>query len=258
MTRLRQVRAIAVLTVLEAVRGRLLWLAVLVLLVGLALVELLGALAITETREVQGAILGSLLRLAAVVLTALFVISSGVRDFNDKVVEIYLSLPLPRWGYYLGKLAGFSLWAVAVAVLFAALPALIGRPDQALLWGLSLLAELLLMVGASLLCLFSFSQVTAALAAVAGFYTLSRAIGAIQLMAQGPFANPAELTDRAARWAVDGIAFILPDLYRFTPSEWLAYGNGTWAALSEIALQTLVYLVLLAGAGLFDLYRKDL
>jgi hypothetical protein len=258
MTRSRQVRAIAALTVLEAVRGRLLWLLGLVLLAGFALAAFLGALAVTETREVQSAILGSVLRLAAVLVTALFVISSGVRDFNDKVVEIYLSLPLPRWGYYLGKLAGFALCAVAVAALFASLPALVAPAEQALLWGLSLLAELLLVVAASLLCLFTFSQVTAALAAVIGFYALARVIGAIQLMAQGPFADPGALADRVIRWAVDGIAFVLPDLYRFTPSEWLAYGTGTWESLAAIAVQTLVYLVLLAGAGLFDLYRKDL
>jgi hypothetical protein len=79
----------------------------------------------------------------------------------------------------------------------------------------------------------------------------------MRLMTQGPFADPDALTDQVVRGLVEGIAFVLPELYRFTPSEWLAYGTGTWAALGPIALQTGVYLALLAGAGLFDLYRRN-
>ena len=62
MTAARQVRAIAGLTLLEALRGSLLWLVALILLAGLGLAELLGALAITETRQTQAALLGAVLR----------------------------------------------------------------------------------------------------------------------------------------------------------------------------------------------------
>jgi ABC-type transport system involved in multi-copper enzyme maturation permease subunit len=258
VTRARQVRAIAALTLLEALRGRLLWLLALVLGAGLGLAVLLGSLAITETRQVQTAVLGSFLRLAAVVVTSLFVISSVVREMNEKVVEIYFSLPLPRAVYYLGKLSGFALGALLVAASCASLAALFSAPEQAALWGLSLFAELLLVIAVSLLCLFTFSQVTAALSAVLGFYVLARAIGAMQLMTRGPFADPNALADQVVRSLVDGLAFLLPELYRFTASEWLAYGSGSWEALQALATQTAVYLVLLAGAGLFDLYRKSL
>ncbi|MGH8568408.1 MAG: ABC transporter permease, partial [Gammaproteobacteria bacterium] len=57
---------------------------------------------------------------------------------------------------------------------------------------------------------------------------------------------------------VSGIAFVLPDLYRFTQSRWLMYEGVAWADLVPIAGQTAVYLVLLIGVGLFDLYRKNL
>jgi hypothetical protein len=107
-----------------------------------------------------------------------------------------------------------------------------------------------------LLCLFSLHQVTFALSMVAGFYLLSRSISAIQLMGQSPLVD-AGLSQQAIGTLVDIIAFLLPELYRFTPSQWLIYHTATWQELAPILGQTAVYLVLLIGAGLFDLYRKN-
>jgi ABC-type transport system involved in multi-copper enzyme maturation permease subunit len=180
-----------------------------------------------------------------------------VREIDDKFVEVYLSLPMRRAVYYLGKLAGFALCALAGAVLFGLLVSLYAPAGQAALWALSLFAELLLVAAASLLCLFTFSQVTIALAVVLAFYLLGRSIGAMQLMTQGPLVDPNALTSRLVEWLVDAIAFLVPDLYRFTPTEWLVYGTGDLQALTPILLQTAAYSVLLAGAGLFDLYRKS-
>lgn len=258
MTSARQVRAIAGLTLLEALRGRLLWLVILILLAGFGLAGLLGSLAITETRQTQAGILGVVLRLAAVLVTSLFVITSVVREQTDKVLELYLSLPLPRAAYYLGKLSGFAVCAAVAAGLFGALLLLYAPPLQVLLWTVSLLAELLIVVAASLLALFTFSQVTVALSVVLAFYLLARGIGAIQLMSQGPLVDPGALSSRVIEGLVDGIAFLLPDLYRFTPSEWLVYASGSVDDLAAVLAQTAVYVTLLAGAALFDLYRKNL
>ena len=69
--------------------------------------------------------------------------------------------------------------------------------------------------------------------------------------------DPGALSSRVIAWLVDGIAFLLPDLYRFTPSEWLAYNTGSVEALAPVLAQTAVYVTLLTGAALFDLYRKN-
>ena len=53
------------------------------------------------------------------------------------------------------------------------------------------------------------------------------------------------------------LAFVLPGLERFTASEWLVYHTGGWHDLTFIAGQTVVYLLLLSGAALFDLYRRS-
>ena len=250
-------RAIARYTFIEALRNRLLWLVLAMVAGAFALAAFIGAVAITETREFQSGFVSTLLRAGAVFTLALFVITSMVREFADKGFELVLSLPVRRATYLLGKLAGFSLLALVVSVLCTLPLLLLAPPAPVVAWGVSLACELLLVTALSLLCLFTFSHVTPALAAVAAFYLAARSIAAVQLIAHGTLA----LQDPLARWlsrtAVDAVAFLLPELHRFTRSVWLIYPEGGVDLLPVLG-QTAVYLVLLVAAALFDLYRKNL
>ena len=169
-----------------------------------------------------------------------------------------LSLPIPRASYYLGKLMGFSFLSMVAALVCGLFLLLYVPPDQVLLWSVSLTCELLIVTAFCLLCLFTLDQVTLALSAVIAFYVLSRGIAAFQLMASGPWAQGSSLADAIIARVIDGIALLLPRFHEFTASEWLVYHTGDWQALLPVLGQTAVYLVLLAGAALFDLYRKNL
>lgn len=250
--------AIAAYTLLEALRNRLSWLVAGFIAAALALAVLAGSVAITETREVQSALLGATLRLGAVFTLSVFVVTSMLREAADKGVELLLSLPIRRATYVLGKFCGFALLAtlIALACTLAVLPFAPWR--AALPWGAALLCELLLMTALCLLVVFTFEHVTSALSAVAAFYVAARAIGAVQLIAYGGLAFQGRAMQLFSRWVVDAIAFVLPELYRFTPSVWLVYHRVTAADLVPIAAQTAVYLPLLLGAALFDFYRKNL
>lgn len=121
-----KVLAIARFTLLEALRTRLPWL-MLAVLGGMLLASLLvQQLAITETRRLQMGFLAAGARLGTVFVLTLHVAGSMVREFNDKGVDLLLSLDLPRSGYYLGKLAGYVGIALAMAALTTA--ALTARP----------------------------------------------------------------------------------------------------------------------------------
>jgi ABC-type transport system involved in multi-copper enzyme maturation permease subunit len=252
----RQIITIARYTLLEGLRNRLMWLVAAIALIGIGISGFLNALAITESREIQIALLAALLRFSAVFLIATFVVTSMVREFNDKGLELMLALPLPRAGYLLGKLAGFAALALLPALLFGALTGLFAPPGQAALWALSLLGELWLVAAFSLLCVLTFSHIMVALSAVMGFYLLARSIGALQLIGQD--AGGATLSQRAISAAVDVISAVLPHLDRFTRTEWLVYPGHDWPALPALLIQTAIYLALLIGAALFDLYRKNI
>jgi len=251
------VAVIARYTALEAFRTRYIWLVVALLLAGLGIALFIGDLAITETRQTQAAITAALLRFAAVLLVILFVTTSVHRDFSDKSVEMMLSLPLPRAGYYLGKLFGYALVAALTAAPLSGLLMFFAPAEAGLIWGLSLLLELVLVCALSLLFAFTFNQITGAISATLLFYLLGRSIAAIQLMAHGPLTNQAQTSTQITTGLVDGLAYLLPDLDQFSRSAWLVYPSGSTGDLVPLLVQTMIYVALLSAVALFDLYRKN-
>ena len=254
---LAALRTIARYTLLEALRNRLLWLLLLAAAGAIGLSGFLHELALTESRQLQAALLAAVLRLAAVFLIATFVITSVVREANDKGLELLMALPLPRAVYLLGKLAGFAALAVLPALLFGALALFFAPPAQAALWAVSLLCECWIVAAFSLLCMLTLNQVLPALAAAVAFYVLARVVGTLQLLGHG--ASTVQSAGQQALTAgVDGLALLLPHLDRFTRSDWLVYHTGNMAELAAIALQTALAVTLLGAAALFDLYRKNI
>ena len=254
----RKALTIARFTLLEAVRTRLL--GVVVILLALLFLGSLFVqhISVTETTRMQTGFLAATARMAAVFVLSLHVAGSMVREFNDKGVDLLLSLAIPRGGYYIGKFLGFTGIAIAIAVLTTlALVALV--PGQGLvLWGLSLALELTLVAALALFCVITFAQIMPAISFVIAFYLLARTISAVRLLSVSPLLAPNDWTNRAIARLVDALAWLLPDLDRFTSTAWLVDHSGTLASLGLNTLQTLVYGGLLVVAGLFDLYRKDL
>jgi ABC-type transport system involved in multi-copper enzyme maturation permease subunit len=253
-----KILTIARFTLLEALRARL----PVIVLVILGLL-LLGSLfvqhiSVTETTRMQTGFLAASARMAAVFVLTLHIAGSMVREFNDKGVELLLSLDLPRAGYYLGKFFGFAGIALALAALTALALAVPGWGPGLALWGASLALELILMAALALFCVVTFAQIMPAISFVIAFYLLARSIGAVRLMSGSQLLAPHDWNNRAIGWLVDLLALLLPDLDRFTPTSWLVDNSGSLGSLGLVALQTLIYATLLVAAGLFDLYRKNL
>lgn len=254
---LKQIRTIAHYTLLEALRNRLSWLFAVVLLAGIAVSGFLNEMALTEKLEIQLALLGSLLRFAAVFILATFVVTSMVREFNDKGLQLVLALPLPRGAYLFGKLTGFALLAVMPALLFGALTALLAPPLQSVIWTVSLIIECWIVIAFSVLCVLTFNQVMPALSAAMGFYLLSRSVTTLQMIGHQPLADNTA-SQRIINFMVDSLASLLPHLDSFTRTDWLVYNTGDLHALVLLAGQGAIYLALLSGAALFDIYRKNI
>lgn len=247
---------IARYTLLEAVRNRLAWLALFAAAGALGIAAFLHQVAITESREVGAAVVAAILRLTAAFLVVAFVVTSMVREFNDKVLEIVLSRPVPRASYLLGKFVGFSTAACALAVAFALPLALFASGGRLMPWALSLACELVVMVAVSLFCVLTLTNVVAALGAAAAFYLLSRSMGAAQIIAAAGESSTL-WQDRAADWTVGAIAKLLPAFDQWTQTSWLVAAAPEWSTLGSIALQAGVYVALILAAALFDFHRQN-
>jgi ABC-type transport system involved in multi-copper enzyme maturation permease subunit len=277
---LSKVLTIARFTLLEAIRTRLLWIMLVILsllFLGSVFVQ---HIAITETERLQIGFLAASARMAMVLILSLHLAGSVAREFNDKVVDLLLSLALPRAGYYLGKFLGFAGIAVAIAALatltiltvalfdmvwaklithnsIGTISALASGPALAQ-WGASLALELTLVAALTLFCVITFGQIMPAISFVIAFYLLARSISAVRLLSTSQLLAPSDWSNRAIAHLVDVLGWLLPDLDRFTSTAWLVDHTGTLGDLYLNAVQTLVYSSLLLGAGLFDLYRRNL
>ncbi|WP_229448102.1 ABC transporter permease [Massilia sp. CF038] len=254
---MRQIRSIAFYTLLEAVRNRMVWLIGVVALIAVGLSGFVDSLAVTESRQMQAALVAALARFAAVFIVATFVVTSMAREFNDKALELLLALSLPRAAYLFGKLLGYGAIALLPAVLFGALMLLYAAPLQAAIWTVSLVCELWIVAGFGLLCILTFKNVMAALSAAMTFYLGARSVSAFVLLAQGQ-ASEAGASQRVIGGVFDTLAAVLPRLDEFTRSDWLVHNSGSWGNLPAIVLQTLLCMALIGGVALFDLYRKNI
>ncbi len=252
-----QILTIARYTIIESLRNRLLLLTFLVIGISFALVEFIGDLAITEHRVTQVAILAAFLRISAVVMVTLFVVSSTVRELQDKTLEMILAMPIRRGNYYLGKLMGYFYIALLVSIIFSVLLLLYADAEQVFIWMISLFLELILVVALSLVMLFTFNQVPSALTAVFIIYGASRIVTSIFLMAKFPIIAHTSMAQKFMDSVIELMTWLLPDLHRFTQTEWLTYNTAEWAVLLPLFGQTLVYLIFLSFIALFDFYRKN-
>lgn len=244
-------------TIIEAIRNRLLMLLLLVLVISFVMIEFVGDLAITEHRVTQAAILAAFLRICAVVVVSLFVVSSSVRELQDKTLEMILAMPIRRSEYYFGKLLGYIAVALMVSVLFGALMMMYAPAESAMIWASSLFFELVLVVAISLVMLFTFSQIPAALAGVFIIYITARAITSIYLMANNPIWQHNGAGQAFMSGFIEVLSWLLPDLHRFTQTSWLTTGLTEWSLLLPILGQTMIFLGLLSSIALFDFYRKN-
>jgi len=254
---LSQLLTISRFTIIESLRNRLLLLTLLVVAISFTMVEFIGNLAITEHRVTQVAILAAFLRMSAVVIITLFVVSSTVRELHDKTLEMILAMPIHRGSYYLGKLVGYIYIAALVAFIFAVLLLLYADTTQVLIWMISLFLELVLVVALSLVMLFTFNQVPSALTAVFLIYGTSRIVTSIFLMAKDPIIVDTSVAQQFMDGFIEMLTWLLPDLHRYTQTEWLTYNTADWWTLLPLLGQTIVYLIFLSFIALFDFYRKN-
>ena len=256
--RSRVIRVVAVYTLFEAWRSRLPGLVAAFLVAAFVIARLVQEVALTEALETRNVIHAAILRAGAVLAIALFVVSSLVREGNDRVVEVVFSLPRPRADYYFGKLAAGVTLGGGVAALCGLCLLAHAPPSGVVSWSASLAFELGIVVAVSLFFVLAFRQVLSAFLAVFAFYLLGRFVGALRLLWDSPLTTSPGWSDEVIDAVVKALYHLLPDLGLYASSDWLTYSSAGTVTLLRPAVQALVWIAVLSGAALFDLHRRNL
>ena len=189
-------------------------------------------------------------------LIALLVVTSLLREINDKTLELILATSVSRREYYFAKLLGFGIISFILVLLFSLLLILYSQPGDLLVWSVSYFCELLLVTGLSLVMVITFKQIPSALAAVFLFYVLSRTISSMVLIAAHPIIKDTGLGQTFITGFLNVLSWLLPSLDQYAPTAWLVYGADI-SHLPWLLGQTIIYLVFLSAVALFDFYRKS-
>jgi Cu-processing system permease protein len=251
----RQILILAKYTIIEALFTGFFMVLLAIVAVALGLVAFLEQIVLFEKIATQASLLAAFLRLSAIYLLALFVINSLNQEFNQQRIYFILALALSRRNYILGKSLGFAVIALLVCLVMGGL--LLFYSQNLLIWLISLYLELLLIIAIAMLFSINFQHNLLAITAVISFYVLGRSINAIQLSAYSLQHSPF-YSEQILYYTTQFVALILPDLSRFTRSEWLIYPVNPIGSLWELAIQSAIYLLLLFAMILFDFYRKNL
>jgi ABC-type transport system involved in multi-copper enzyme maturation permease subunit len=255
---MRPALTLARFVVLEARRTGLPLSVICALGIGMGLAGFLSRLALTESVTLQTGVLASFFRVTAVLMTAALVVTSVVRELNDKGTDLLLSLPISRTTYYLGKLAGFAACGAILAGIFSAVMLFWCPPGAVAVWCLSLTLEVSLMAVVSLFFVMTIGDVVPALAAVAGCYFLSRVMASFQSIAMSPLADQPNSLQQLAASGIDLVALLLPPLDSATQTVWLLYAPPSAVEFLHLAGMLVVYGTLVTAAGLFDFHRRNL
>lgn len=254
-----QLRLFAWTVLAEARSSRVVIAAAIISVVAISISVFVGEIAITETLQSQTAISAAFLRLAVLFFVSLFTINSLIREMNDRMLLLYLSMPISRSVFILGKFLGFALLAAIFSLLATLIVSIHASFYPALLWGFSLMLESWLMIGFCILCAYSFGQITLAFSAVTSIYFVSRSLSSVLLIASNPLrAAQDSVTQQFFQGLLSLLDYLLPRLDKFTRTEWLMYNNVSMDDMSFVVQQTMVYLLLLLSASFFDFYRKNL
>jgi hypothetical protein len=254
---LRGVVALARHTLLEARRTRLGWLLLAGVLAIVLMAEFAAALAVGESGAHRVALGAAALRLFGVVLVTVFVSASMAREFSDRAIDWTLALAIPRAVYLGGRLLGYGAIAVSIALILGAVLTPMAPLAAVGYWTAAVAFELVIVAGVALLCALTFTHVPGMVCAVLAFYVFARVIDTLVLIAHGPVLAARGLGETFMVRLLDLVALFIPHLGRYAPSEWLVYGEVGCADLAPFLVQFALFMGLVVGASLFDLYRRN-
>ena len=214
-------------TLLTAVRDLLYVGLLLAALLAIALSIFIGGTALAEQRQMSVVYIAASTRIVFVVGMILFVCFHVRRMFDNREINMILSMPISRTSFVLSYCLGFvfvAILAILPIFLFLSLFFSINLAGT-LFWALSVLMEVMLVIAFALSSAFILGSAATSALACFGFYFLSRIIGFFI----ASIAMPDSLYSDS-RFGIfittllKGISALLPRLDFYGKSSWLVYG----------------------------------
>lgn len=243
------------LVLLTAARDRLFTGLFVLLAITAALSLFLGGTAINEQLQTSLVVAAGTGRMILVLGLTIFTAFHVQALFELREVEAILARSISRAQFVLAYWVGLASLALIVAGTFSAAVAFAaGNHAGAILWGATLIAECVIVVGVALFSGLMLERATSTVLFTLGFYALSRLMGFLAGISDT--ASDLSPLTVAVKYTLDLVLLFVPRLDLFAQSRWLLY-KATQAELVFAGAQSALFLVLVLGAAAFDLRRKQ-
>jgi hypothetical protein len=93
---------------------------------------------------------------------------------------------------------------------------------------------------------------------VMAFYLLARVLSAIRLIGANPVSGTEALSHHLLSGIVEGLAWIVPAFDRWTRTSWLVDEPASWTTIASLTGQSVVFVIVVSTAAVFDMHRKSL
>lgn len=249
---------VAKYTLIEACKRSLVYLYPAAVMLSIALGGYVAGLAISDRQAVLAGFYGFFIRLAAAAITGGYVILTEIRALERDNITLWLALPIGRLRYTLEKTLAYAGLAAVVALAVTAPLPVLGVPvAAAVMWGLSLLLELLVVVILALLLSFVFRHPLTALAAFAAVYLFARSAAGFYRHAAGIIAGPSGPVETALAWVLKLTTYLVPRLEHFAAAGWLMYPGEQEPRWMAILPQAGLYSALLLALALERMRQRQ-
>lgn len=242
---------------MAALRDRLILSIVGLMLVVVSLSVFFGTTVITEQDQFVRSFAAFGVRLFGVVVLVLFVVTYIRRSFEGRDVDYLLSRPIGRIRFILTHAAGFSFLAFLVAGFLGGVVAFLQMHNinaGLLSWWLSIGLEFIIMANVAMFFAFVMTSQTVCLIMVFAFYLLSRLIGEILgILQKGGQTGVMSLLSKI----MEMISIFIPRLDLMGQTKWLLYGVPETLSLPFIMGQGIVFLLVVIGASVLDMHRRQ-
>jgi ABC-type transport system involved in multi-copper enzyme maturation permease subunit len=260
-----------------ALRDKLLSTLMLMIATGAAVSVFLGSASITEKESFALVFGASGLRFLSVVGLVLFCCFYMRRSFETKEVEFLLARPLSRLTFLFSHAAAFMLLSLVIGIVTVVAVSFIGAPNSEglMLWGISIVFELMMMSTAALFFSMVVSSAAGSALATLGLYVLARLSGMLLAIAQKA---PDNMIYAVLNNVMNVISIFIPRLDMTGQTSWLVYGYkgsgetleladrasdfaikmaDVLGALGFILTQGILFTGLLLAAAAFDFVRRE-
>ncbi len=245
---------------LTALRDRLFLGVLAAMLCAAGISSVLASTSMIEAHEMTLVFSAATTRLIVMLGLIVFVAFHLRQAFDAREIDVMLSRPISRHRLVLAYWVAFSVVALAICALSAALIYALGPITLAGWsgWALSLLLEAWLVVAFTLFASLILKSGVMTVLSALGFYVLSRMMGFFLVTVGGRtlFTDPD--LDFAARRAIEWLAVAVPRLDFFAKTRWLDYGfDHTATELTLFSAQAAIFIPLLLTAAIMDFRKRQ-